>query len=110
MTSERQTAEIKRRVATGLLPHLNRSRTYGGRSLGGTCDACGMEIARNALEFDVDLLDGTGSLLRTVTVHTHCHQVWLQVSRESPRRQGEAQAERRPEPAAEPQGVSGSRP
>jgi hypothetical protein len=80
MRAEAHTTEIRRRLATGLLPGARRCRTYAGRSLGGRCDGCGAEIARNAVEYSVDLLDDLESVTRTVTMHAHCHVIWMQVS------------------------------
>ena len=81
MNTEVQTAEIERRLTAGLLPRAQRCRTYAGLSGGARCDACGMEIVRNAIEYDVDLLDDLESVARTVTMHAQCHMIWLARSR-----------------------------
>lgn len=101
MKAEQKTAEIKLRIAAGLVPPAKPLRIYGGPSLGGNCDACGMEIARRAIEYDVDLLDESGSVSRTLTMHAHCHEIWLELSRHRSTAAGETELDAHGEGPAE---------
>ena len=94
MRTELQAAEIKRRLEKGLLPRARRFRTYGGPSLGASCGACGGEIARSGIAYEVDLLDGEADAAsRTIIMHADCHVIWLELSNQGSARNIEARPE-----------------
>ncbi len=84
MKTESPTAEIKRRISAGLLPRAKRFRAYAGRSTGASCEACGREILRSVIEYEVDLMDDSELLSRTLRMHEDCHILWLELSRQGP--------------------------
>ncbi len=83
MNPEAPTAEVRRRVSAGLLPKATHFRAFAGRSRGATCDACGQQILRSAVQYDIDLLDDSELVSSTVTMHPDCHVLWLELSRVS---------------------------
>lgn len=82
MKTEQATAEIKRRLSAGLLPRAKRFRAYAGRSTGARCEACGREILRSVIEYEVDLMDDADCVSHTIRMHEDCHILWLELSRQ----------------------------
>lgn len=79
MTREVTNDEIRRRIAAGLLPRSRRFRSRRG-SLETKCDACGQEISRSSVAYEADLLDNSGSVSRTLSMHQVCYSMWLMLS------------------------------
>lgn len=71
---EHLSAEIARRVATGIVPKppCATSRTFGGFGDGSTpCDGCGQVVATGQVVYEVEIIGA-----RMLSFHLECHRLW----------------------------------
>lgn len=83
MTHDELRLVIRRRISAGCIPPAQPGiRIFGGKSAGATCDCCDRAIAPNHMQYDVEFGDGRGRVIRTLSMHLDCHNVWVAESRE----------------------------
>lgn len=79
MTAESLRAIIRRKLATGELPHDSIPRFWGGKSDGEDCDACGEVIAAEQLLMEA--ISRTNN--QGIQFHVECFYLW-DAERETP--------------------------
>ena len=74
-------AQVRARLAQGVLPRGPGSKTYAGLADGPLCDCCGAPIVGTDVQYEVDFVEGpAGSRIRSLMMHHVCHDVWLKES------------------------------
>ncbi len=70
----------QQKTGAGELPLDLSVKTYIGQSRGGKCKLCATEIRHGRVAIQM-AFTGRDDKPRTVTIHAHCHTVWLAVAR-----------------------------
>lgn len=74
-------AQVRARLAQGILPRAPGSKTYAGLADGPLCDCCGAPIVGTDVQYEVDFGDGPcGKRIRSLVMHRACHEVWMEES------------------------------
>ncbi len=74
-------AQVRARLAQGVLPRGPGSKTYAGLADGPLCDCCGAPIVGDDVQYEVDFADGPcGNRIRSLMMHCVCHEVWMEES------------------------------
>ena len=57
-----------------LLPYEEPVRTWAGHGTGAPCNACGLTVGVQDIEYEVELV--TEGSVRTLRFHLKCYRVW----------------------------------
>ena len=64
-------------IQDGKLPSRRPDRTWGGPGVGATCAICGVPVARDQMEFEIQFTrDGDNPGLDKFHVHIRCFAAW----------------------------------
>ena len=80
MSQKELRALIRERMRSGQLPPVLDGKAFGGRGSNAACDCCGQIIARDEIEYEVQLAAPVTQTQRNFIAHMRCHWVWWEES------------------------------